>query len=126
MAVKMVPGRINRKGIKIDPAIPVIGFGSASGSGGARVSIMAMSRSTEADTALRSACTLQDEPAVNFSSYQLLIHPGRAAPISANQDSICHTLSSGWAPFASPHCLKKHSRHLLGSPTLIDEKANIP
>ena len=67
---------INRKGIKIDPAIPVIGFGSASGSRGARVAIMAMSRSTEADTALRSVCTLQDEPAVNFSSYQLLIHPG--------------------------------------------------
>lgn len=29
-------------------------------------------------------------------------------------------------PFASPHCLKKHSRHLLGSPSVIDEKANIP
>ena len=120
MAVKMV-GRINRKSIKIDPAIPVIGFGSASGSEGARVAIMAMSRSTEADTALRSGCTLQDEPAVNFSSYQLLIHPG--APISAKEDSICHTLSSH---LLHPTVSKKHSRHLLGSPSVIDEKANIP
>ena len=72
----------------------------------ARVAIMAMSRSTEADTALRCSCTLQDEPAVNFSSYQLLIHPG--LPYRPTKTQFAPPSHLAYATFAAaPHCLKK-------------------